>query len=316
MDRKPESPRSWPQRRMFVLLFGFLVALGAIVFTRELLDSSRVRITSPQAISAYFETIGYTSRKLRAGDAEVPRFVVSDIPKDWAAGLTVDRKKSLFFRALLPMVLMVNEEILQDRKRLQAIIADLAETRSASSSDLRWLKQVAEHYGLPIRDGDDNLTPQSIKPLLRRVDIVPPSLALAQAAVESAYASSRFAVEGNALFGQWHLGKGLVPEKQRTELGDYRLATFKTPKDSIRSYMKNLNTHSAYRSFRDLRAAARTQDQHPRGAPLADGLLAYSEKGPAYVSLIRTLIARNGLSALDGARLMDHQSTRLVTGVL
>jgi len=316
LDRKPESRTRWPRRRILVVLFGIVVAFGAIVFTRELLDSSRVRIAAPQDLSAHFETIGYTSKRLRAGDAEVPRFVVSDIPEDWAEGLTVDRKKSLFFRALLPMVLMVNEEILRDRKRLQAIGATLAESRSASSDDLKWLMEVAERYGLPIRDRENNLSPTSIKPLLHRVDVIPPSLALAQAAVESAYASSRFAVEGNALFGQWHLGKGLVPGKQRTELGDYRVATFRTPKDSIRSYMKNLNTNAAYRSFRELRAAARRQDQNPRGAPLADRLLAYSEKGAAYVSLVRNLIARNGLSAADSARLKDHQTTRITTGPL
>lgn len=316
MENNPKSQSVWPRRRVLTLLFGLAVALIAVVFTRGLLDSSRVRLTSPQELSAYFQSIGYTSNRLRAGNALVPRLVVSDIPADWSAGLTVDRKKSLFFRALLPMVLMVNEEILRERKRLQDIAATLAESRALSSDDRKWLRKLATRYGVPIKLREQNLNPDSLAPLLRRVDIVPPSLALAQAAVESAYGSSRFAVEGNALFGQWHLGKGLVPEKQRSELGDYRVASFESLRDSIRAYMRNLNTNAAYRPFRDLRAAARRNKEKLRGAPLADGLLAYSEKGPAYVKLVRSLIARNGLSATDSADLEDHATIRIVTGPL
>jgi len=315
LDRKRKSQERRNPRRLIVVL-GVLVALGAILFARASLDSSRLRIASPQELPAYFETIGYTSKVLRSGNAGVPRFVVSEIPDDWAANLPVDQKKSLFFRALLPMVLMVNEEILKDRKRLQDIRSSLAQSSALSSSDWTWLVQVAEGHGMTIQDDRDSVGVHSLDQLLHRVDAIPPSLALAQAAVESAYASSRFAVEGNALFGQWHLGKGLVPEEQRTELGDYRVASFASPRDSIRAYMKNLNTNRAYRPFRELRAAARQQNERLRGAPLAEGLLAYSEKGQAYISLLRSLIARNGLSAVDGARLIDHQSTRIVTGLL
>jgi Bax protein len=307
--------RKNPQRLVFILL-GIAVALGAVLFARASLDSSRIRVTSPQELSTYFESIGYTLKRLRSGNAEVPRFVVSEIPEDWSAGLTVDRKKSLFFRALLPMVLMVNEEIMADRARLRDIRTSLDQSRSLSSRDEAWVADIAQRYALAPKDGMPGLDARFIDRLLHRVDTVPPSLALSQAAVESAYASSRFAVEGNALFGQWHLGKGLVPEKQRTELGDYRVASFKSPRDSIRAYMRNLNTNRAYRPFRAMRAAARQQNERLRGAPLAAGLLAYSEKGQAYVSLLRSLIARNGLSALDGARLMDHQSSRIVTGLL
>lgn len=316
MNQRPSPAPRRHLRRLILVLLGICVALGAIMFVRTALDSSRVRITSPQVLSAYFETIGYTLKRVRSRQTEVPRFIVSSIPEGWSDDLSVDRKKSLFFRALLPMVLMVNEEILADRARLRELRDSLATSHPLSSRDMDWIADIGQRYAIPPETGQRSLDARYIDRLLRRVDIVPPSLALAQAAVESAYGSSRFAVEGNALFGQWRLGKGLVPENQRTELGDYRVASFETPRASIRAYMRNLNTNRAYRPFREMRAKARQQNERLRGAPLAAGLLAYSEKGQPYISLLRSLIARNGLSALDGARLMDHQSTRLVTGVL
>ena len=109
--------------------------------------------------------------------------------------------------------------------------------------------------------------------------------------------------------------KASSPRNQRTELGDYRIADFKTPTDSIRAYMQNLNTNAAYRPFRNLRAAARAKNETLRGAPLAGGLLAYSEKGQAYVSLVRSLIARNGLSATDSAPEKSRHK-RITTGPL
>lgn len=314
MKRATGSYKKMPKRRIGLAILGFAVAVAAIVFARESLDSSRLRITSPQELSAYFDQVGYTAKSLRAGNAEVPRFVMSRVPEDWAAGLSVDHKKSIFFRALLPMVLMANEKILHDRNRLSGFRAVLSSQKSLDSEDLGWLKKVSARYGLPLEDATVSIG--AINTLLRRVDVVPPSLALAQSAVESAYASSRFAVEANALFGQWRYGKGLVPEGQRRELGDYRIADFKTPMGSIRAYMRNLNSHAAYRPFRNLRAAARAKNEKLRGATLAGGLLAYSEKGQAYVDLVRSLIARNGLSAADSARLQDHQLKRIITGPL
>lgn len=101
MDNNPNYQSLWPRRYVLTLLFGLAVALIAVVFTRGLLHSSRVHLPSPQALLAYFQSIGYTSNRLREGNALVPRLVVSDISADWAAGLKVDPKKSLFFLARL-----------------------------------------------------------------------------------------------------------------------------------------------------------------------------------------------------------------------
>ncbi|MBO6784237.1 MAG: glucosaminidase domain-containing protein, partial [Alphaproteobacteria bacterium] len=232
-------------------------------------------------------------------------------------GLTVSQKKSLFFRALLPMVLMTNREILADRARLRGIRGDIAARRTVSPENADWVRDLARRYGLSsLATGSEPPNGRSLDLLLRRVDAIPPSLALAQAAVESAYGSSRFAVEGNALFGQWRFGDGLVPGRQRTRLGDYRIADFDSPMGSIRAYARNLNTNPAYKPFRDRRAVARQGGRTPEGAVLAGGLLAYSEKGQQYVDLLRNVIARNRLSVLDMAKLAPSSTRRIVTGVL
>ena len=302
-----------PRHRTLVVLAAVLVAVAGVLFARMLLDVGRVRITSAHDLQAYFHEIGYTPRILRSGHPEVPRFVVSSVPEDWADELTVSEKKNLFFRALLPMVLMVNEDILDDRARLRAMRKELSEGRSLKARDFAWLRALAESYGFKDDFGEDAM---AIATLLRRVDVIPPSLALAQSAVESAYATSRFAVEGNALFGQWRIGKGLVPQQQRKHLGDYRVADFDTPMASIRAYMRNLNTNPAYKTFRDMRASARASGDALRGAPLAAGLRSYSEKGEAYVGLLRRLIAFNQLATCDSAKLLDTPARRIVTGAL
>ncbi len=313
----PEKSRPSPAQRILITVAILCVALGGIWFARASLDTGRVRIASAEDLSAYFTDIGYTAKAIRRGGAMVPRFVVSDIPEDWAEGLTVSQKKSLFFRALLPMLLMVNEEILTERQRLREIRERIARKESVLSADAEWVRDMAGKYGLKsLATGSEPPDARSIATLLRRVDAIPPSLALAQAAVESAYGSSRFAVEGNALYGQWRYGDGLVPDRQRTQLGDYRIADFDSPMDSIRAYARNLNTNPAYRPFRDARAAARQSGETLRGAPLAAGLLAYSEKGQAYINLIRGLIAHNQLSPTDSAVLADSHTLRIVTGAL
>ena len=318
MRPKPKkSGKPLPQRVLF-MCFGLCVAAAAVLFSRDAMDTSRIRVTSTDALSRYFQEIDYGPKVLRVGQAQVPRLVVADIPQDWADGLSVDKRKSLFFRSLLPMVLIANEEILSDRERLLALQKRVAAEEPVPDRERAWFEDLAERYGMAPEDREDAvaLTSDAIRLILPRVDVIPPSLALAQAAVESAYGTSRFASEGNALYGQWHLGWGLVPGEQRTELGDWRIKAFDTPLGSVRAYMRNLNTNRAYAPFRQLRAKARASSEVPRGAPLAAGLLAYSEKGQAYVSLLRSLIARNGLSATDTARLRAMHAIRITTGPL
>ena len=300
-------------RRVWIVTIGLAVILGSVLLVRGLQGPVRLQMDSTADLAAYFEDIDYTANSLQAGDPVVPRVWIADVPANWSEGLTVDQKKSLFYRALLPMALHVNEEIMDDRKRLDRLSAEQTQNKTVSGADQKWFEELAHDYGMSPPAGEERvgLNKRIAEALLRRVDVIPPSLILAQGAVESAYGSSRFAVEGNSLFGQWHFGKGLVPARQRTELGDYRIATFDSPLDSIRSYANNLNSNRAYIPFRTMRADARAQGQSLRGGPLAGGLLAYSEKGQEYISLLRSLIARNQLSVTDGAKLREMRTVQV-----
>jgi Bax protein len=294
------------------------LAIGALaVFLAFVVVVSGKRVSTVEELRDYLRSRGYTADVLRTSGPEVPPLYVTGIPADWSDGLPTDVRKNLFFRLLLPLVLLANAEIQADRQRLLSLRDAIAADRKVKRADHAWLRDLADRYkARAVTDADGNLSGQEIATLVARVDIVPPSLALAQGAIESAYGSSRFAAEGNALFGQWHFGKGLRPEDQRSELGDYRIAQFDSPLESVRAYMRNLNTNGAYRIFRLHRAEARRSGQSPSGPALAAGLKAYSEKGDAYVTLLRDLIHANRLSGLDGARLREARPVRIIPGLL
>lgn len=267
--------------------------------------STAVTVSSPLELIDLFKERNYA---FDAAAAEgVPRIYLSDIPEGWDQGLDADARKDIFFQTLLPLVLRANEVILIDREKLRA----LAEDKDLSDDDNTWLLQLGERYGV-VDDGETQLSKKQLSTLIRRVDVIPPSLALGQGAYESAYGTSRFAEQGNALFGQWRWGKGAMkPKRQRTELGNYGIAAFKTPLASVRAYMLNLNTHPAYRPLRDLRAEARNEGRALSGPALAAGLERYSERGQVYIDTLRKLIQTNALSRLDRAKLRDEPPVRL-----
>jgi uncharacterized FlgJ-related protein len=150
----------------------------------------------------------------------------------------------------------------------------------------------------------ERLDSNALAELLMRVDIVPPSLALAQAADESGWGTSRFAEQGNSLFGQWAWGKGLKPtEQRRSEFGDQRIAAFGSTAQAAYAYTLNLNTQDAHRDLRLRRADLRRQKQRISGSVLAETLLHYSERGQAYVHDLEALIQKNWLDGTDDAYL-------------
>ncbi len=278
-------------------------------------DDIRYPIEGYQDMLVLFDSLGYTPEAWQAGIREVPRVYLTGIGDRWrsqtVSEITVELKKRLFFRGLAPLVLRSNELILQDRERLARVREALA-GGDLSPESAAWLTGLGEHYG--VGDGTGaSPTPEVLEQLWLRVDVIPPSLALAQGAEESGWATSRFAGQGNALFGQWTWGEhAMRPENQREGMGDYGVAAFETPLESVRAYMHNLNTHGAYEELRAIRTTAREAGAEPTGFDMSAGLSRYSERGEDYVASLRTIMRVNQLGPADDAYLGPRPAILLV----
>ena len=283
-------------------------AVPAASATEGASDTVYVRFETVEDIETFFDEVGYAPSHWAAGVREVPRMYVTEVSQRWRertdSELTVQAKKRIFFRAMAPLALHSNELIRAERERL----LELAERGTLSEEERSWLAELARDYGVtpPEDDGADgdggsDAWDAVIEELEVRVDEVPVSLVLAQSANESGWGTSRFAAEGNALFGQWSFGgSGMLPQEQRASLSvDYRVAAFESPLLSVIAYMRNLNTHSAYARLRELRAQARADEEIPTGYALAAALDRYSERGQEYVDEIRSMIEFNGLEETD-----------------
>lgn len=249
-----------------------------------------------EGIAQMFARIGYRLEMVRE-HGEVPRVFMANLPRELADIPLPEQRKVMFIKTALPLILHVNELIALDRERIVSLRDRSAAGFLLSPEDEGWLKRKADEYGL---EGVD------FAELLVRVDVVPPSLALAQSAEESGWGTSRFAREGNALFGQrvWQEDAGIVPLDRAT--GErFRVAAFDHLVDGVKSYARNLNSHPAYEKFRSLRASQR-QDDSIDGYSLAGMLIRYSERGQSYVRTLRAIIRANGLHVFDRARLGDR----------
>ncbi|MDA1075929.1 MAG: glucosaminidase domain-containing protein [Proteobacteria bacterium] len=209
-------------------------------------------------------------------------FATSSSFPDFASLEAGSERKAAFLDYLRPIVEAENAVIGEDRQRLQSILRD-----GPGWFDQRWLNDLATRY---------SVEPDDVDTLQLRVDTVPVSLALAQAAKESGWGSSRFATEVFNLYGErcFNPGCGVVPRKRRPG-AEWEVASFPSPQASVRSYFYNINTHDRYRNLRLKRARLRATKAKPSGFELASGLQAYSTRGQAYVEDIRGLIRSNKL---------------------
>lgn len=228
-------------------------------------------------------------------------------------------KKKTFFRFISAPIAKANQKVLAERRRLLAMMPDLPKSNAqksgqsavlevieeeaksvpikASSADKVFFKDLAKKYKLEVSSAPDLA---DLLNLLHRVDVIPPSLAMAQAANESAWGKSRFATEGNNYFGQWCFSKGcgLVPAG-RPEGARYEVREFDNPQASVESYVLNINRHNAYAGLRKIRSRLRAQGETPNGHDLAGGLLRYSERGEHYVKELRAMMRVNRLAEND-----------------
>ena len=280
------------------VFFALLFCSTVPVFAQS--DARVIEIGNYKEVLKLFDEIGYTAENWQAGIREVPRIEITRIPKRWqqeSSHIPVKDKKNVFFRLAGPGVLLANEKITADRKQL------LNKIKNNKTADDQWLLKLAKKYRV-ISEDDSTLDKKALDSLVNRVDIIPPSLALAQAAEESGWGSSRFSIEGNALFGQWDFsGNGIKPKDQRKGLGDYGIAQFDSPQQSVEAYFLNLNTHRAYKKLRDKRASMRKNNTMPSGWELAKTLDKYSERGADYVKSLHNIIRYNKLQPADGAYL-------------
>jgi Bax protein len=262
-----------------------------------------VAVDDTAGLTQEFRRLGYRLDASTDGGLAVPRVIVSTLPPDLSRLGEIDLRKSVFFQLLLPLVLQVNEAILDQRHRVVELRDRLAAGEPVTSEERHWLGEIASYYGVAPDDFDG---------LLKRVDIVPPSLALAQGAIESGWGTSRFALEGNALFGQYtnDESSGLVPASL-TE-GDVRVHAFSGLLEAVLSYERNLNTHPAYRGFRNMRARERSEGDDPDGYTLAGALTRYSARGDDYVRDVRLVIRANELDPFDDAWLAGGRVIRVV----
>lgn len=215
-------------------------------------------------------------------------------PPDFTEFEAGDERKEVFFSYFLPLIEEQNKELMALREELLELNKKRTEL---SFFERRRVIKLANAYEV---EGFSLGNPEHWSTLLRRVDIVPPSLALAQAANESAWGTSRFAREGNNFFGQWCYVQdcGIVPNA-RNEGAVHEVAGFESAKESVEQYMHNLNYHPAYFELRSMRENLRDQQRPITGLKIAEGLQSYSERGEAYIEELRSMIQVDDLQELD-----------------
>ena len=206
-------------------------------------------------------------------------------------------KKQAFMTTLLPYIEQENRRLLGLRNITAGMLSKLESGTALSASDQQQINKLANKYRVK---GDPLVDETARGELLRKIDIIPSSLALAQAANESAWGESRFAQEANNLFGIWTYDQDMGLKPNNREQGKTHLVRiFDDFDESVRYYMHTLNSHPAYEKLRTIRQQLRASNQVVDGHKLAAGLEKYSAKGQAYIDLIRSLIMQNEWARLD-----------------
>jgi Bax protein len=269
-----------------------------------------------EELMSWMEQEDWWGEEKRGEQLTVPHLIITAINPSWQQAskkLTVQQKKELFYRLMLPLVMHANEMVIEFREGLLATKEQLDGEGKVSPDSLALLRRLS--FVLPGIEEEDAGALRADSPelddmideLLYRVDVVPAGLALGQAAYESGYGTSRFAVQGNSLFGQWtYKGDGIVPGQQRKSLGNHQIKAFDWPFDSVRGYFINLMSHRAYEDFRKIRARLREAGEPLDSLVLADGLVKYSERGQDYVDSLKGMIRYNGLDRADDAVFRDE----------
>jgi Bax protein len=216
----------------------------------------------------------------------------TQFPKDLDELQSTRLKKETFIKIVLPLIVAENERILADREKMKGIY------KKKNTTDLEklWLRQKLLEY--KVKKGN-------MEELILRMDIIPTSIALAQAAKESGWGTSRFALEGNAIFGQWTWsGQGIAP-LDRESNKKHKILKFPILRASVKAYQNNLNTHKSYMKFREKRSVMRKKNKGISGLELTDTLKNYAQTGSEYIKILNQIIKQNRLTDFEPVRLVN-----------
>ncbi len=246
-----------------------------------------------------FENLKYDLKGIRLGQAVKPVYL-RKFPRDLSKIKSTQKKKDTFIKIVMPLILDENDKILEDRNKLFKILGKPSNTRGEKV----WLKRRFKDYKV---DGED------IAELKLRMDAIPTSLAIAQAAKESGWGTSRFALDGNAMFGQWTWSEEGIEPSEKSKNQGHKILKFPMLQSSVKAYMKNLNTHRGYSQLRNERAKLREKNQNVSGLDLADYLYNYAQNGSEYVKILRKIIQQNDLTDFDSSVLMNRSRSKSLT---
>ena len=251
--------------------------------------SKSVRIEA-STLNQIFEEKDYNLSFVRKNKIVKP-FEVGMLPNEIKMMESSKQRKDLFIKIVLPLILSENNRIKRDRNTLFKILNRSNNTKTEKD----WLNKKFRQYGVVKKD---------ITTLKIRMDEIPVSLAIAQAAKETGWGTSRFAIEGNALFGQWtYSGEGIKPAAADKDT-KHKIMTFNVLKASVRAYQRNLNTHSSYKEFRKARAIQRDNDEELNSLELANYLDQYAETGSDYIKILKKIIDQNNLKDFDNVKIL------------
>jgi Bax protein len=269
---------------------------GPVVRTTDAAGRLRAvtfKTRSVKSLRMLFDGLGFDLTAVPKG-MPVPRVLVSELPTGLKTMKSIKHRTRVFRKILLPLILKTNETILRDRRKLLALRRKMQIGVSPTVAENGWLWALAREYRM--RGGD-------LDTLIKRVDAIPPSLALAQAIEESGWGTSLYARKGNAIFGQETSLAARDGMEGRYRGRRFKIKAFASLLEAVNAYAKNLNTHPAYKDLRYERALMRARGERPQGHVLAGTLLRYSERGPAYIRTIRTIMGNFKLPTLDAAEL-------------
>ena len=260
------------------------------VFGKNEEDKDPQRL-SASTIEELFKDNGYNLEKVKKTKLVNAGNQLTRLPKELKNIESPKKRKKLFIQIVLPLIIEENLKIRFDRKKLFQIL----NKNNTTERDKAWLNLKFKQYGIKNKD---------LSKLKIRLDEIPVSLAIAQAAKETGWGSSRFAQEGNALFGQWTWsGEGIKPldlEKDKK----HKVAKFKILKASVRAYQRNLNTHSSYKEFRIERAIQRDNEEKLNSLKLVNYLEKYAETGKEYTEVLKKIITQNNLTDFDDVEIL------------